>query len=98
MQRISQEIIIETQPCSANPDRTLRLVEITEGRAGGHSGNRWQERRWSVRFDEGGKTHGRQFRTLEDARTYFNNQTSSADNAEVITLAALDEAFDDASN
>lgn len=94
MSDISREIVIDTAPCSEVPDRMLRLVEITAGQVMSSGSTRWQEHRWGVRFDEHGKTMGRQFRTLEDARANFELRTAH-DDGEPITLAALDAAFDD---
>ena len=94
MTECSREIIIETAPSVDLPSRILRLVEITEGQTATGGSTRWQEHRWGVRFDEDGTIHGRQFRTLKDARENFENRTAPSEEVETITLAALDEAFD----
>ncbi len=91
----SREIVINTAPSSDTPACTLRLVEITEGEISTANGTRWQEHRWGVRFDQDGTVQGRQFRTFEDARKNFEERTASYEQHAPITLAALDEAFDD---
>ena len=95
MSKISREIVIETAPCSEVPDRIVRLVEITAGQVMSGSSVRWQEHRWGVRFDEDGKVKGRQFRTLEDARTNFELLTAPRDDGELVTLAMLDAALEE---
>ncbi len=95
MTEYSREIIIETAPGADLPSRTLRLVEITAGRVATDGGTRWQEHRWAVRFDEDGTVRGRQFRSLADARRNFENSIAPSEEAATITLAALDEAFDE---
>lgn len=94
MSNISREIVIDTAPCCEVPGRMFRLVEITAGQIPSGSSVRWQEHRWGVRFDADGEVVGRQFRTLADARTNFEQRTAK-DDGEPITLAALDAAFDD---
>jgi hypothetical protein len=91
----SREIVIDTAPSLDSPTCTMRLVEITEGEVSTANGTRWQQHRWGVRFHENGAVHGRQFRSLEDARKDFEKRAASNEQEAPITLAALDEAFDD---
>lgn len=95
MHDASREIVIDSAPCCEVPDRILRLVEITAGQVMTGGSPRWQAHRWGVRFDEDGIVKGRQFRTLEDARSNFEMRTAPHNDGAPVTLAELDAAFDE---
>lgn len=71
----SKETVIETAPSKLTARRTIRLVEISEGWTPAGSLARWQEARYGVRFNEDGCLHGRQFKTIDEARATFEAWT-----------------------
>ena len=72
----STEVLIREAASNIALNRTIRLVEITEGWAVAGSMARWQEARFGVRFTENGTLHGRQFLTLKEAKNIFKVWTS----------------------
>lgn len=71
----SKESVIETASSKLSPKRIIRLVEISEGWTPAGSLARWQEARYGVRFNEDGCLHGRQFKSIDEARATFEAWT-----------------------